>query len=143
MACSLLLVHLERYILLATKTKFVVALKILPKEIHDTDESKIDLINEAKTQTSLWHPNRLQMYGNFYDKKYVYLIMEYATGGSLCRGFCSSSTAAKCAQDMSVALEYMYSKNIAHRDLKPDNMLLGMIKIADFGFAVVIPPGSN
>ena len=31
------------------KTQFVVALKILPKEIHDTDESKIDLMNEIKT----------------------------------------------------------------------------------------------
>jgi aurora kinase len=136
----------EVYLARHQKTKFVVALKILPKEIHNTDESKIDLINEIKTQTSLRHPNILQMYGYFHDKINVYLIMEYAPGGSLCRGICSSKTAAKYAQDMSLALEYMHSKNIAHRDLKPDNVLLGYnktIKIADFGFAVVIPPGSN
>jgi serine/threonine protein kinase len=58
------------------------------------------------------------MYGYFHDRKNVYLIMEYAPGGT-CK-------AAKYVHDMSMALEVIHSENIAHRDLKTDYIVLVM-----------------
>ncbi len=59
----------EVYLTHHQKTKFVGALKNLQKDIHDTDKSKTDLINEIKTQKSLRHPNILQMYGYSMTRK--------------------------------------------------------------------------
>lgn len=47
------------------------------------------------------------------------------------------------AANIILAFEYMHSKNIAYRDLKPDNILLaknGYVQLADFGFAKRVPP---
>ena len=71
------------------------------------------------------------------------MLMEYAPGGEIFThlrraGRFPTQTVRCYIACITLALEYMHSKNIAYRDLKPENLLLdkiGTLKITDFGFA--------
>jgi aurora kinase len=88
----------------------------------------------------------LKLLSWFHDDKSIYLVLEYAPGGSLYsrlkkqpKGRFDERTAARYVAQMAEALRYMQSKNIIHRDIKPENILLGLhheIKLADFGYSV-------
>ncbi|KAI8607418.1 kinase-like domain-containing protein, partial [Chytriomyces sp. MP71] len=83
----------------------------------------------------------------FQDTKHLYLILEYIPGGDMFSHIrkhvrFQESIARFYTCEIILALEYIHSKNVIYRDLKPENILLdprGHIKIADFGFAKVIP----
>lgn len=79
----------------------------------------------------------------FQDEMNIYILEEYVVGGEL---FSHLRKAGRFANDITVfysgqimlAIEYLHSRNIIYRDLKPENLLLdasGNIKITDFGFA--------
>ena len=87
------------------------------------------------------------MYGYFFDKTRIYLILEFAARGELykelqrCGRFGEQQSAEYIAQ-MAGALAYCHSKHVIHRDIKPENLLLsidGELKIADFGWSVHAP----
>lgn len=105
------------------------------------------LQREIEIQSHLRHPNVLGMFGYFYDKSRVYLILEYAPGGELYQmlkkatRFDEATTAAYIAQLCS-ALGYCHRRAVIHRDVKPENLLVGLdgeIKIGDFGWSVHAP----
>lgn len=87
------------------------------------------------------------MYGYFYDEERVYLILEYASRGSVYsflrkEGRFTDDITAKFIWQLVDALIYCHSKNVIHRDIKPENLLLSAkydVKIADFGWAVHAP----
>jgi len=92
------------------------------------------------------HPFIISLYSSFQDTQCVYMTMEYVIGGELfsqlrkCGRF-SNDTARFYAAEIVLALQYLHSKNIVYRDLKPENLLIdseGHIKITDFGFAKVV-----
>ena len=74
------------------------------------------------------------------------MLMEYVPGGELFSylrnyGRFSNSDANFYACEIISALEYLHSKSIVYRDLKPENLLLdveGHLKITDFGFAKIV-----
>ena len=75
----------------------------------------------------------------------VYLVMEYLIGGDLksllghC-GYFDEHTSKFYAGEIALALDYLHKRDITHRDLKPDNILLtakGHIKLTDFGLSKV------
>lgn len=80
---------------------------------------------------------------SFQDKKNLYLVFEYVQGGEIFRllrkeSFFPSDVALFYITEIVLALDYLHSKNIAYRDLKPENLLIagdGHLKITDFGFA--------
>lgn len=87
------------------------------------------------------HPFVVQMYEIIEVPKYLFLIMEFVQGGDL---FDAISQANKLPEDVCrvyfaqivLGLEYLHSLGITHRDMKPENILIGeggKIKIADFG----------
>jgi aurora kinase len=128
-------------------TGFVCALKVLQKDEMQHHNVEKQLRREIEIQSHLRHPNILQLFGHFHDKKRVFLILEYAGKGELYkhlqreRRFSERKAAFYIAQ-MAAALKYLHKKHVIHRDIKPENILVGIhgeIKISDFGWSVHAP----
>ncbi|XP_036197817.1 aurora kinase B isoform X3 [Myotis myotis] len=96
---------------------------------------------------NLMHPNILRLYNYFYDRRRIYLILEYAPRGELYKELQKSRTfdqqrTATIMEELADALMYCHQKKVIHRDIKPENLLLGLqgeLKIADFGWSVHAP----
>jgi serine/threonine protein kinase len=135
------------YLAREKRSRYIVALKVLNKTDLLADDLEHQLRREIEIQSQLRHKNILRLYGYFYDKKNIYLILEYAPGGELYKRLNTQKrfpdkTAAKYIADIAHALKYCHSKNIVHRDIKPENLLVGAsgeIKLADFGWSFHTP----
>jgi len=105
------------------------------------------LRREIEIQSHLRHPNVLGLFGYFYDKSRVYLILEYAPGGELYKelkrvGTFEEPAAAAYIAQLCSALGYCHRRSVIHRDVKPENLLIGLdgeLKIGDFGWSVHAP----
>jgi len=135
------------YLAREKKSQFIVALKVLFKAQLQQSNVEHQLRREVEIQAHLRHPNILRLYGYFYDKEKIYLILEYAAKGELYRElqkfgkFTEKQTATYVVQ-LARALSYCHSKHVIHRDIKPENLLIGLsgdLKIADFGWSVHAP----
>jgi cGMP-dependent protein kinase len=101
------------------------------------------IINEKKAMAQLNHPFLIKLHATFKDKNCLYFLLEVSLGGELfsvlrAKTLFDESTARFYAAGVILAFDYMHSKGIIYRDLKPENLLLdaeGYIKIVDFGFA--------
>ena len=106
---------------------------------HTNDERR--MLQEVK------HPFLITLWGTFQDSKNIYMVMDFVEGGELFSLLRKSQrfpnpVAKFYAAEVTLALEYLHSKNIIYRDLKPENLLLdrhGHLKITDFGFAKRVP----
>jgi aurora kinase len=136
------LVFLARHL----STNYICALKTISKSqcSHESEERLIR--REIEVHQNLAHKNILKLLSWFHDGKNIYLVLEYAPGGSLYsrlkkqkKGRFDEHTAAQYVAQVADALRYMHAKNIIHRDIKSENILLGLhseIKLADFGYSV-------
>ncbi|KAJ3039406.1 hypothetical protein HDV00_012283 [Rhizophlyctis rosea] len=87
------------------------------------------------------------LYAAFQDEEHLYLVMEYASGGSL-RALCNSretimpeEEARFYIAEILLALEELHKHEFIHRDVKPENCLIdasGHVKLADFGSCIRI-----
>ena len=101
---------------------------------------------EKQILSRISHPFIITLYASFQDSSNIYMCMEYIIGGELFTqlrkvGRFSGDTARFYAQEIVLALQYLHSKGVVYRDLKPENLLIdseGHIKITDFGFAKVV-----
>ncbi|NXO32207.1 STK36 kinase, partial [Cisticola juncidis] len=119
----------------------VVALKFIPKVGRSEKELK-NLQREIEIVRDLHHPNIIQMLDSFETAKEVVVVTDYAEGelfqileddGSL-----PEDQVQAIAAQLISALYYLHSHRILHRDMKPQNILLGkdgVVKLCDFGFA--------
>lgn len=85
----------------------------------------------------------------FHDTKNVYIMLEYAESGEfykfLSKNNCqiSESSCVKYILHIAKALQYLHQRHVYHRDVKPENILMGSngkLMLADFGSAVHAPP---
>ncbi|NXE14847.1 STK36 kinase, partial [Lophotis ruficrista] len=119
----------------------VVALKFIPKVGRSEKELK-NLQREIEIMRGLHHPNIIHMLDSFETDKEVVVVTDYQEGelfqileddGSL-----PKSQVQTIAAQLVSALYYLHSHRILHRDMKPQNILLGkdgVVKLCDFGFA--------
>ena len=87
------------------------------------------------------------MKGVAQDSKHFHMVMEFVRGGELfsylqSNGPFSFSTTCFYAAQVACIFEYLHSRDIIYRDLKPENLLIdevGYLRLTDFGFAKVCP----
>ncbi|TGJ78709.1 hypothetical protein E0Z10_g10057 [Xylaria hypoxylon] len=126
---------------------YICALKVLTKSEIEFEGAETHVRREIEIHTHLRHPGILGFYGWFHDSRHIYLILEYAAGGELYKvlkrvGYFSERRAAKYITQITMSLLYLHGKNIMHRDMKPENILIGLrgeLKLADFGYSVHAP----
>ncbi|XP_072346409.1 MAP/microtubule affinity-regulating kinase 3a isoform X6 [Scyliorhinus torazame] len=131
-------VKLARHIL----TGRDVAIKIIDKtQLNPTSLQK--LFREVRIMKCLNHPNIVKLFEVIETEKTLYLVMEYASGGEVfdylvAHGRMKEKEARAKFRQIVSAVQYCHQKQIVHRDLKAENLLLDAdmnIKIADFGFS--------
>ncbi|XP_003378864.1 MAP/microtubule affinity-regulating kinase 3 [Trichinella spiralis] len=119
-----------------------VAIKIIDKtQLNPSSLQK--LFREVRIMKMLNHPNIVKLYQVIETEYTLYLVMEYASGGEVfdylvAHGRMKEKEARAKFRQIVSAVQYLHQKNIIHRDLKAENLLLGNdmnIKIADFGFS--------
>ena len=95
---------------------------------------------------NLNHPNITKILEHFESEKYYLIIMEYINGGNLFsfvkkRRKLSEKTAKFLFRQIIQGIKYIHSKNIVHRDIKLENILIDVnnnIKICDFGIGKIL-----
>jgi serine/threonine protein kinase len=123
-----------------------VAIKIIKPEFADKAENIIRFENEARFSSALNHPNIIKIYDyNYYDNL-PYIVNEYVKGQTLRdaldfkRRF-STREACHIMLQICDAVIYIHSKNIIHRDIKPQNIYYdanGEVKLGDFGISFLL-----
>jgi eukaryotic-like serine/threonine-protein kinase len=125
------------------QTKTTVALKILPKHLaHDTSFLE-RFKREVKATCVLYHPNIIHIYDTGVEQGIFYLATEFVDGESLNQrigreGFIAERDGLRIGREVARALAHAHARNVLHRDVKPDNIMLGRggeIKLADLGLA--------
>ncbi|CAH8381507.1 unnamed protein product [Eruca vesicaria subsp. sativa] len=136
-------VHLARSI--ETKNELV-AVKIIDKKRTIESNMEPRIIREIDAMRRLRdHPNILKIHEVMATKSKIYLVMELAVGGELFskllrRGRLPESTARRYFQQLASALRFSHLHGVAHRDVKPQNLLLdreGNLKVSDFGLSAL------
>jgi serine/threonine-protein kinase len=119
-----------------------VAIKFLPAEMAQSAEALDRFQREARSASSLNHPNICTVYdvGSYEGQSFI--VMEYLQGETLkdrlLRGIPALDELLRLSIQITDALETAHSKGIVHRDVKPQNIFVtdtGQIKIMDFGLA--------
>ncbi|XP_071721740.1 CBL-interacting serine/threonine-protein kinase 7-like [Rutidosis leptorrhynchoides] len=123
-----------------------VAIKIIDKTKTIDASMEPRIISEVTAMRRLQdHPNILKIHEVMASKTKIYLVMELATGGELFakvlrRGRLSESSARRYFHQLVNALHFCHQNGIAHRDVKPQNLLLdvnGDLKVSDFGLSAL------
>jgi serine/threonine protein kinase len=120
-----------------------VAIKVLPAILAMDDEFVQRFTHEARTAGRLEHPNIVPIYRVGSSGHVTYFVMKLLSGQSLSRvvrerGKLSVGEVRRILIECGGALGYAAKRNIVHRDIKPDNILLdaeGRCVITDFGIA--------
>ncbi|CAK48709.1 serine/threonine-protein kinase nrc-2 [Aspergillus awamori] len=139
------------YLVREKKSSRLYAMKVLSKkEMIKRNKIKRALAEQEILATSN-HPFIVTLYHSFQSEDYLYLCMEYCSGGEFFRalqtrpGKCISEDAARFyAAEVTAALEYLHLMGFIYRDLKPENILLhqsGHIMLSDFDLSKQSGPG--
>ncbi|MFH4980600.1 hypothetical protein AB6A40_007309 [Gnathostoma spinigerum] len=125
------------------KTEREVAVKLIKKSAIESKQDLIRIRREIRIMSALKHPNIIQIYEVFENKDKIILVMEYASGGELydyvsMYGSLPEAEARRVFRQIVSAVLYCHKHQVAHRDLKLENILLDAnnnAKIADFGLS--------
>eukprot|EP01060_Flectonema_neradi_P006426 TRINITY_DN14345_c0_g1_i3.p1 TRINITY_DN14345_c0_g1~~TRINITY_DN14345_c0_g1_i3.p1 ORF type:complete len:533 (+),score=75.98 TRINITY_DN14345_c0_g1_i3:37-1635(+) len=133
--------HGSVYIAIDSQTGRQMAVKVIPYKEHDRSIS--DFEREITALSTLSHKNIVKYIRTDVSPRHINILMEYIPGGSLsdlcqqCGGKgLGINITQRFMKQVALAVEYLHSHNIVHRDIKPGNILTdaeGTVKLADFG----------
>jgi serine/threonine-protein kinase len=134
-----------------TKLDRTVALKIAHPELAGDPEFVRRFTGEARSAARLSSPNVVAVYDQGADGDLLYLVMEYVPGRTLRellreRGKLGPREALDIFTGVLGGLAAAHRVGIIHRDVKPENVLLGeraVVKVADFGLARAAAGGGH
>jgi WD40 repeat protein len=132
-------VYLGEHLHLGTQA----AIKVLHTQLTSDDMEQFR--SEARTIARLEHPNIIRVLDFGIEEKTPYLVMSYAPNGTLRQYHGKGvslplATVVSYVKQIADALQYAHDQKIIHRDVKPENMLLGRrheVLLSDFGIALV------
>ncbi len=121
------------------------ALKVLRIVLNDEDIDS--LVTEARALAGLSHPHIVRVLDFAVENGIPFLVMEYAPRGTLRQRHppgtpLQPETILPYIQQVASALQFAHSQHLIHRDVKPENMLLGpqdQVLLSDFGLAMLMP----
>ena len=131
------------------ETNQPVAIKIMAKKNMDKSDMELAKVEIDILKISQ-HPNIIKLYDVFENENYIYIIMEYCTGGDLLSYFeyhdyeLPETKVCEIIHKLSMAIYYLHSYGIVHRDLKPENILMtdlsskADIRLLDFGLSKIV-----
>ncbi|HVY63126.1 MAG TPA: serine/threonine-protein kinase, partial [Planctomycetota bacterium] len=130
-------IHLAEHVKLGRRA----ALKVIREDRGAEPELVKRFENEARVLAKIQHPNVVTVFDFGRDGAVWFILMEYVDGVSLGKmlddlGHLAPREAARIVRDACLGLEAIHEAGLVHRDLKPDNILVGgdgRVKIADFG----------
>src|SRR3954462_6085798 len=126
------------------RLKREIAIKVLPPELSFRSDIRQRFLREAETAAKLNHPNIVPIYTVEEKDNLVYFVMAFISGDNLGkvitdRGAMDPDDVRRILREVSDALAYAHHRNVIHRDIKPDNILIdadsGRAMVTDFGIA--------
>ncbi len=132
-------VYLAEHIHLNTQA----AIKVLQMRLIGTNIEQFR--NEARTIASLLHPNIIRVLDFGLEDGIPFLVMDYAPNGTLRQRYPKGVqlhlvTIVSYIKQVASALQYAHDRKLIHRDVKPENMLLGRnneVLLSDFGLVLI------
>jgi hypothetical protein len=128
-----------------------VAIKVIKKD--ELKETELELQkNELDLMKLFRHPNIVRLLDHFENDTYLYIVMEYLSGGNLKNYLhgkdnkLTEKEAGKIVYAVAQGIKYMNSYGIIHRDIKPENIMITDnsdnpgVKIIDFGLTKTLAP---
>jgi serine/threonine protein kinase len=131
-----------------TSTGKEFACKCIARDMLADDELKTKFESEIRILQGLQHPGIVRLSDLLRDEHYVYVIMELCADGELFQFLVEKGQTPELFAQIMMrrvleAVEFIHARGIAHRDMKPENILIdeaGAPKLSDFGFARVLGP---
>jgi|GEM_PF-639674 len=134
-------VYLSEHIHLHTQA----AIKVLQLRLIENNVQ--NFLNEARTIAHLVHPYIIRVLDFGVQDDIPFLVMDYASKGTFRQRFLNGHGQRLPATPLfpyikqaAAALQHAHDKKLIHRDVKPENMLLGPndeVLLSDFGFALI------
>jgi serine/threonine-protein kinase len=120
-----------------------VAVKVMHREMSEQEDQLQRFRQEARAVAKLTHPNVVSVIDAGEDGGYPYIVFEYVKGETLKQriarvGALDTQEAIAYAIEVARGLGVAHSRNMVHRDIKPQNVLIdeeGRAKLTDFGIS--------
>jgi cGMP-dependent protein kinase 1 len=130
---------------LVHNSNYLYAIKVIPKKITEKQKSLCKyLLLEKRILLALDHPFIIKLVKTLKTENFLFFLMEFVNGLSL-EEYIQNRKVKKNIHEtkfygacLLLLLDYLNSKSIAHRDIKPQNIMIdcnGYIKLIDFGTA--------
>src|SRR6516165_5655638 len=141
--------YAEVYLGQHVRFKQQAAIKIL--HAHLSEQEVEHFQQEAETIATLAHPSIIRVLDFDVEDGVPFLVMDYAQGGSLRQRYPKGSLVPlpviiSSVKQVAEALQYAHEQKFIHRDVKPENMLVGKrqeVLLSDFGIATIVHSTSS